>query len=131
MPTHDDPAKFVTSYLARVVNERDLAAVEEMVALDYSGGGHGWPQTLGELVSFYEWQAATRPDWHIDVKETIAVGECVVVRAEAGGTVMEDEPGRPVAVPTRRRVEWLAAYWVSERRIRRIQVLSLVQQTDR
>src|ERR1043165_1190327 len=114
VPTNDRLGEFVTAYLARVVNQRDVTAVDEMVAPDYAGGGYGWPQTLAELRAFYEWQAATRPDWHIDVQETVAAGDCVVVRAEASGTVAEDERGQPLAAPMASHVEWLAAYWVSD-----------------
>ena len=130
MTTQEPIADLVAAYLERVVNQRDLRAVHDVVAAHYTGGGHGWPQTREELVAFYTWQAAARPDWHIDVQQTVTVGSCVVVRALAGGTVTDDEQGRPLAAPTARRVEWLAAYWVTEGRIDRIQVLSLVTRPD-
>jgi hypothetical protein len=60
--------------------------------------------TLPDLRSFYEWQAATRPDWHIDVQETIEVDDCVVVRAHAHGAISQDETGRPLAA--RRSAPW-------------------------
>ena len=131
MPAPIDLSEVVADYLTRVVNQRDLSAVDDMIAADYTGGGHGWPETLAELRDFYEWQATSRPDWHIEVQKTVAVGDCVVVRAEASGTVTEFERGRPLAAPTARHVEWLAAYWVSHQRIRRIQVLSLTPRGDR
>jgi hypothetical protein len=115
----------VLRYLQRVVNERDLAAVDEMVADDYEGGGHGWPQTLAELRRFYAGQASKRPDWRIDVQETLELGECVVVRAEAGGTVNDPER-RLAAGPAIERVAWVAAYWIGDEQIRRIQVLELI-----
>src|SRR3954451_9385171 len=130
VPTPENIAEFVTAYLARVVNRRDVSAVDDMVAPEYSGSGHGWPQTLTELRAFYDWQASTRPDWYIDVQETVAVGNCVVVRAEASGTVTEDERGRPLAAPAASHVEWLSAYWVSDDRIRQIQVLSLASRDE-
>ena len=117
--------ELVLHYLDRVVNQRDLAAVDEMVAADYQGDGHGWPRTLDELRRFYAWQAATRPDWTIDVQETLQLGDCVVVRANAGGTVTDAEDSRPAAAPVVDQVSWLAAYWVADDRIRRIHILEL------
>jgi hypothetical protein len=116
---------FVRTYLDRVVNGRDAGAVDELVAADYSGGGHGWPATRPDLQAFYEWQARTRPDWHIDVQQTIEVDDCVVVRAYAQGTISQDEQGRPLAAPQASAVEWLAAYRLANGRISRIDVLAL------
>lgn len=118
-------ADLVRGYVDRVVNRRDLDAVDQLVSPDYAGGGHGWPATLKDLRSFYEWQARTRPDWHIEVQETIEVDDCVVVRAYAGGTISADEQGRPLAAPQNRSVEWLAAYRLADGLITRIEVLAL------
>ena len=122
-------AMFVRAYLQRVVNEGDLKAVEALVSPDYTGCGHGWPATRPELEAFYAWQARTRPDWRIDVQETLEVGECVVVRAHAGGSVTADEQGRPLAAPTSSAVEWLAAYFLSGGAITRIDLLAVVSCT--
>lgn len=109
----------VRGYLERVVNRRELEAVDELVSEGYRGSGHGWPEDLGALRRFYAAQAEARPDWAIDVQATIEVGEWVAVRALAGGT----DGGR------RRDVEWLAAYRVREGRIAEIRVLALEERT--
>lgn len=119
------PIKFVCDYLQRVVNERDLAAVDELVSPRYRGSGYGWPADVAALRDFYRWQSQTRPDWTIDVQETLEVAGCVVVRAYAGGTIANDEDGRPLAAPTARAVEWLAMYRIEDGLIVEIQVLAL------
>lgn len=115
-----DLGAFVRDYLDRVVNRHEVAAVERLVAPDYRGGGHGWPATRDDLRAFYAEQARNRPDWRIDVQETVQVGDSVVVRAHAGGTVMAG------GFPAQRRVEWLANYRVTDRTIREITVLALL-----
>ncbi|BEP12458.1 hypothetical protein acdb102_07690 [Acidothermaceae bacterium B102] len=121
----DRPGDLVRSYLRRVVNERDVSAVDELVADDYTGSGNGWPGSKPELRAFYAWQSATRPDWHIDVQDLIEVGECVVVRAHARGTIANDEQGRPLAAPHVGAVEWLAAYRLADGLIARIDLLAV------
>ena len=106
---------FVQEYIDRVVNRRDLTAVDDLVSADYRGSGHGWPGDVDALKGFYARQAAERPDWRIDVRETVEAGEWVAVRALAGGTV----DGR------RRDVEWLATYRVRDGRISEIHILAL------
>ena len=61
-----------------------------------------------------------RPDWHIDVQSTVEVGDSVVVRAEAGGTVTVD------GKPSHRRLEWLTHYRVTDGLIAEINLLSSV-----
>ncbi len=112
-------------YLARVVNGRDLGAVDEIVSPGYVGTGNGWPVDRDSLRAFYEWQAWSRPDWHIDIQDALCVGDCVVVRAFAGGTVTDDAAGRPLAAPASRAVEWLAAYRVAHGQIARIDLLAI------
>lgn len=111
--------RFVRAYLDRVVNRRDLSAVDELVDPAYRGSGFDWPADREALREFYAWQARERPDWHIDVQETVEVGDCIVVRALAGGTVVED------GTAVRRAVEWLAAYRLAGGRLVEIQVLAL------
>jgi hypothetical protein len=111
---------FVTSYIERVVNQRDLTAVDDMVSADYAGSGPGWPTHIDELRQFYVEQTRDRPDWRIDVHDTVELGDSVVARAIAGGTVAVD--GRP----RRTRLEWLAHYRVVDRRITEINVLAVV-----
>jgi predicted SnoaL-like aldol condensation-catalyzing enzyme len=106
---------FVRAYIDRVVNQKDLSAVEELVSPEYRGAGCGWPGDLDALRRFYADQVKRRPDWRIDVQETIEVGEWVAVHARAGGM----EGGR------RRDVEWLATYRVSAGRVAEIRVLEL------
>lgn len=120
-----EPDAFVRAYLDRVVNDRDLTAVDELVAPDYVGSGHGWPVDRDALRAFYSWQAQARPDWHIEVQEVVAVADRVVIRAHAGGTVAADEAGRPLAAPSQGAVEWLATYTVTDGLIAAIEVLAI------
>lgn len=107
-----DLGAFVRDYLDRVVNRRDVSAVDDLVAPGYRGGGSGWPATRDDLRRFYADQARERPDWRIDVQETVQVGDSVVVRAHAGDAT--------------RQVEWLAHYRIAEGTLREITVLALV-----
>jgi predicted SnoaL-like aldol condensation-catalyzing enzyme len=111
---------FVSSYIERVVNGQDLTALDEMVSPRYTGHGLEWPTTIDELRQFYIDQVRDRPDWHIDIQETVEVGDSVVVRAVAGGTVLVD------GVAQRRRLEWLAHYRVVGQRITEINLLAFV-----
>ena len=54
------------------------------------------------------------------MQETVELADVVVVRAHAGGHVVEDGESR------RRDVEWLASYRVRDGRIREIRILALV-----
>lgn len=105
--------ELVREYIDRAVNRRDVAAVDELVAQDYRGSGHGWPADIGALRDFYLQQARERPSWRIEVQETIEAGEWVAVRALGGDAT--------------RRVEWLAVYRVRDSRIAEIRVLALVE----
>ena len=118
--------QFVREYLQRVVNERDVTAVDDMVRLDYRGSGRGWPADIAGLREFYQRQARSRPDWRIDVQETVEVGEWVAVRAYAGGTVLHDEARVPLPSPFRKTLEWLTAYRVIDDKIAEIRVISVV-----
>ena len=118
---HDGPlGTFIKSYIERVVNQRDLTALDDMVSSDYVGSGPDWPTQIDELRQFYVDQMHDRPDWHIDVQGTVELGDSVVARAKASGTVAVD--GRP----RRKRLEWLAYYRVVDRRITEINVLAVV-----
>lgn len=112
---------FVRSYIERVVNQRDVTAVEEMVSPDYVGRGPEWAADIEELRQFYLAQARDRPDWHIEVQDSIELGDSVVVRAVAGGAVMVD------GVIRRKTLEWLTHYRVVDGRIAEINILSVVQ----
>lgn len=107
-------------YIERVVNRRDLTAVDEMVADGYRGSGPGWPATIGQLRQFYEEQMRDRPDWHIDVEHVLELGDSVVVRAHAQGSVTEGSARGQMAV------NWLAHYRFRDRRITEIHVLTVV-----
>ena len=96
-----------------MVNRQDLTAVDELVAGDYRGCGHGWPEDIGALRAFYARQARERPEWRIEVQETVEVGDWVAVRSLAGDA--------------HRQVEWLAAYRVDAGRIAEIRIISLVE----
>lgn len=118
----DEPlGRFLRAYLDRVVNHRDLSGVDELVSRDYVGSGDHWPTTFEALRQFYERQASERPDWHIDVQETLELAATVVVRAAAGGSVVVD------GGPRCRRVEWLARYRVHDGLIVETELLALVE----
>ena len=119
------PAEFVRSYLDRVVNERDLSAVDELVDPGFRGSGFGWPPDRAALRRFYAWQAEARPDWHITVQEAVELGSVVVLRASAGGTVSHDERGTSLEQPYVKRLEWLAAFRVEDGRLLETRVLEL------
>lgn len=117
---------FVRDYLERVVNRNDLAAIDELVSPDYRGTGPGWAPDFESLRQFYAWQAQWRPDWAIDVQETVEVGDHVAVRAHAGGTIAHDDDGEPLHAPVRRDVEWLSVYRVADDRIVEVNFLAVV-----
>ena len=121
---------FVHSFLERVVNRHDLGAVDELVAPDYRGTGLGWAPDLESLRRFYTWQARWRPDWRIDVQETVEVGDHVAVRAYAGGTIAHDDDGQSLEAPFRRDVEWLAVYRVAADRIVEVNFLASADRHD-
>lgn len=110
----------VCRYIDRVVNAGDTTAIDEMVAPDYRGTGAGWPATIDGLRRFYAAQAHERPDWHIDVEETVELGDSVVARARASGTEVVDD------VSHTRSVEWLTHYRIVDARITEINVLVTV-----
>lgn len=112
----------VTSYIDRVVNHRDLTALDEMVSPAYVGSGPEWATDIGELRRFYEDQMRDRPDWHIEVQSTLELGDSVVVRAQAGGTVMV------AGKQSHRRLDWLTHYRVADGLITEINILSFVPQ---
>ncbi len=93
--------EIVRGYLERVVNRRDVTVVDDLVAADYRGFGHGWPADVDALRQFYVRQAELRPDWRIDVQETMELDDVVAVRAYAGGSVSHDAGGSPLATPYR------------------------------
>jgi hypothetical protein len=123
--------QFYREYVERVVNQHDISAVDEMVSPDYLGGGHGWAETFEGLREFYGRQSRTRPDWHIDVQETVAVGEWVAVRAFAGGQEAYNDDGSPQSPPFLTSVEWLSVIRVLDRRIAEIRVVSWVDHSAR
>jgi hypothetical protein len=113
---------FVRDLIERVVNEHDLEAIDlaldQMVSRDYVGTGSDWHRLAPDfdaLRAFYRRQATQRPDWRIDVQETIEVGEYVAVRALAGGKQALDDEGEPRQPPFPTAVEWLAVYHVVDR----------------
>lgn len=118
---------FIRDYLRRVVNEHDLSAVDEMVAPDYRGTGPEWQRLAPDfeaLRGFYRRQAIQRPDWRIDIQESIEVGEYVAVRALASGKQAFDDGGAPRRPPFPTAVEWLAVYHVVDGRIVESRVVS-------
>jgi SnoaL-like domain len=111
----------VREYIDRVVNARDLTAVDDLVSADYRGSGPDWPTTLDALRQFYLDQYRERPDWHIDVQDSIELGCDVVVRAVAGGAVQIE------GVRRIRRLEWLTHYRWRDGLICEINVLAVEQ----
>ena len=112
--------ELAAGYIDRVVNRRDATAVDELVSSDYRGSGPGWPTTIEALRRFYEDQRRDRPDWRIDVQESVEVGDSVVLRAYASGTVIEN------GIEGRKAVEWLTHYRFRSGRISEINVLAVV-----
>ena len=113
-------SELVVSYIERVVNRRDVTGVDQLVASDYRGTGPGWPANFGELRQFYEEQIRERPDWRIEVRQIIELGDSVVVQAHAHGTVVDEGGAQPLAF------DWLAHYRFVERRITEIHLLTVV-----
>ena len=110
----------VHDYLERVVNRRDVAYADKVLAASYRGRGHGWPATRTALIDFYTWQATHRPDWRIEVQGCLSVASSVVVHARAGGTVTDPSGDTHV-----RRVEWLASYTFEDEQIAEIEVIAI------
>ena len=73
---------FVRAYLQRVVNERDVTAMDTMVRPDYRGSGGDWPADIASLREFYQGQARLRPDCVVDRK----IAEIRVISVVDGGT---------------------------------------------
>ena len=122
--------RFIRDYIERVVNQHDIGAVDEMVSPDYTGGGNGWAENVEALREFYDRQNRTRPDWRIDIQETVEVGDWVAVRAYAGGNEAYDEDGprRPPSYLTS--VEWLSIFHVVNRRIVESRIVSVVDHSE-
>jgi hypothetical protein len=117
---------FIRAYLQRVVNERDVTALDSMVSPEFRGSGNGWPPDIAGLREFYRDQARRRPDWHIDVQETIEVGEWVAVRALAGGTIATDDLEIADVAPFEKAIEWMALFRVVSGRITETRLMSVV-----
>ena len=96
---------------------------------DFRGSGNGWPADIAGLREFYRDQAQRRPDWHIDVQETIEVGEWVAVRAMAGGTMVTDDLGIADVSPFAKAIEWMALFRVVSGRITETRLVSVVDLT--
>ena len=124
--TRAELGRFIRDYIERVVNQHDMSAVDEMVSADFVGGGMGWAENVEELRDFYSRQNRLRPDWHIDIQETVEVGEWVAVRALAGGQEAYNEDGSPQDPPFLTSVEWLTVYRVVDRTIVEARFLSAV-----
>ena len=120
---------FIRRYIQRVVNEHDITAVDELVSPHYAGSGDNWPADVDSLRAFYERQASRRPDWRIDVQETMEVGQWVAVRAYAGGIELYDDEGNRQALPLLTAVEWMALYKVSNERIVEARLISSVDRS--
>jgi hypothetical protein len=108
---------FMRKFIQRVVNEHDLSAVDEMVSPEYRGTGADWEELASNievLREFYRRQATYRPDWRIDIQETIELGEYVAVRAYAHGIQAFDEDGTPRRPPFPTEVEWLSVNRILE-----------------
>jgi hypothetical protein len=120
--TNQKLGQLIRTYIDRVVNRQDLTAVDELVSLDYRGNGPDWTATtIEQLRQFYIDQYRDRPDWHIDVQETVELGDDVVVRAVAGGMVTIDGMNR------RKRLEWMTHYRLKDGLISETHILSVVQ----
>ena len=114
--------QLVLGYLDTVINHRGVDRLDDFIADGYRG--HGFHPDREALRSFLTWQAATAPDWRIDVQDVVAEGDRVVVRAIASGTRSEDAPGVPAAPPRARRFEWITIYRVDAGKIAEAWVVS-------
>jgi hypothetical protein len=124
-----DLDRFIREYIERVVNHHDISAVDEMVSPDYTGGGYGWPENIAALHEFYDRQNRTRPDWRIDIQQTVEVGEWVAVRALAAGMEAYNEDGTRQSRPYVTGVEWLTVFHVVNSRIVETRVISVLDHT--
>ena len=122
--------RFIREYIERVVNQHDMSAVDEMVSPDYVGGGYGWAETIQDLREFYGRQNRTRPDWHIDIQETVEVGDWVAVRALAGGQEAYNDDGSPQSPPFLTSVEWLSVFRIVGGRIVETRIVSVVDHSQ-
>ena len=124
---------FIRRFIQRVVNEHDVSGVDDMVSPDYRGSGSEWQHLAPDfktLREFYQRQAAQRPDWRIDIQETIELGENVVARAYAHGTEAFDDNGARRQPPFPTAVEWLAAYHVVGGKIHEGRVITWVVRSE-
>ncbi len=80
----------------------------------------GGRRPSGQLRRFYEEQVRDCPDWHIDVEEVVELGDSVVVRAHAQGSVKGSGTQRPTAL------DWLTHYRFRDGRITEINLLTVV-----
>jgi hypothetical protein len=115
---------FMRDFIERVVNQHDLTAidnaVDERVSPDYRGTGSEWQHLAPDfegLRAFYRRQATQRPDWRIDIQETMEVGEYVAIRALAGGTQALDDRGLPREPPFPTGVEWMSVNHIVDGKI--------------
>jgi hypothetical protein len=121
-----DLDRFIREYIERVVNQHDISAVDEMVSPHYAGGGYGWPENVAALHEFYDRQNRARPDWRIDIQQTVEVGEWVAVRAFAGGMEAYNADGTCQSRPYVTAVEWLTIFHVVNSRIVETRVISVL-----
>lgn len=112
----------VLAYVEHVINRGELDRLDEFVDAAYVG--HGFVEGRDALRAFLAWQAATAPDWHIEVKQSAAEGELVAVQAHACGTRAEESPGVPYAAPQRRAFDWMTIYRMADGRIAEAWVVS-------
>jgi hypothetical protein len=91
------------------------------------GSGNNWPADIVALHEFYRDQVRRRPDWHIEVRETVEVGEWVAVRASAGGTTSFDDLGIALIAPIPKAIEWVALFQVVGGRIVETNLVSVIE----
>lgn len=95
-----------------VINGREIGRLDEFVDAVYVG--HGFAADREGLRAFPGWQAATAPDWHIEVKQSAAEGELVAVQARGSGTRTEESPGVPFATARRMAFDWMTIYRMAD-----------------
>jgi predicted ester cyclase len=104
--------QIVIRFIEEVLNQGRIEVTDELVAQDFIGHWVGRDQQGRDGVrTFAARQRRESPDWHIEIKEVIAEGDEVVVRAIGSGTPAGPLLGLQPPAGTVR-LPWIAIYRV-------------------